>query len=207
MLVNGRLVGKVPLAQPVRVNAGSVDVELRAPGYKPTLRTVAVAGLQYQPVVIRLEREAGPSPEGRLAMPEGIGAKGDAGEAPSGNWRPWAIGGAIGGAAVGVGAGILGLARHNADINEFNRKGCFETGGMFVREPPNSDLGPCKTLNASAKNATTLSIVGFSAGAALGATALILFLTAPDNPGETRTAHATCVPDLARPGLACALRF
>ena len=73
VLVNGRPVGKVPLPQPVRVNAGTVDIELRAPGYKPTLRTVAVVGLQYQPVVIRLERE---------------GSGGQRCAAPAGRWSP-----------------------------------------------------------------------------------------------------------------------
>src|SRR5437868_6723538 len=52
VLVGGRRVGTVPLAAPVRVSEGSIDVELRAPGYRHGFRTLTVRGGQYQPVVI-----------------------------------------------------------------------------------------------------------------------------------------------------------
>lgn len=206
VLVNGRSVGKVPLAHPVRVSAGTVDIELRAPGYQRALRTLAVAGMQYQPVVVRLERESSARAEPLTTVPEaGLrGASTDPGPEP---WRRWAVGGALGGSAVGVGLGVLGLFRHNSGVNKFNRLGCFVSDGKFNREN-STDLGPCREAKADYENARTLSIVGFSSGAALGIAALVLHLTTPDgDSSEPRMARASCAPDLANPGLACAVRF
>ena len=193
VLVNGRLVGKVPLPQPVRVNAGTVDIELRAPGYKPTLRTVAVVGLQYQPVVIRLEREgtsdsAAPPPAGMGPLSLGSDAGGAAQP-----WRPWAIGGALAGSAVGIGVGVLGALQHDQKVTDFNKRPCAEAlDGAIVNKTTGMKDQTCANLHASYKNAKTMAIVGFTAGAALGVTALILYLTTPDSGGgSSETAMAT----------------
>jgi hypothetical protein len=60
VLVNGLVVGQVPLAGPLRVGAGEVDVELRAPGYRPATRRLHVEGGQYQRIVLRADREVSP---------------------------------------------------------------------------------------------------------------------------------------------------
>ena len=70
VLVNGRLVGKVPLPQPVRVIAGSVDIELRAPGYRAGLshhhrRRPPVPAGRHPPRARRARRAAPPSPAAR----------------------------------------------------------------------------------------------------------------------------------------------
>ncbi|MEP6652946.1 MAG: PEGA domain-containing protein [Myxococcales bacterium] len=57
VFVNGKLVGKAPLGDPIHVRAGDVHVELRAPGYVRSARSVNVRGGQYQSIVIRLEKE------------------------------------------------------------------------------------------------------------------------------------------------------
>jgi hypothetical protein len=211
VLVNGRPVGKVPLPQPVRVNAGTVDIELRAPGYKPTLRTVAVVGLQYQPVVIRLEREgtgdssASPPPGGG---PLSLGMDADRPVQP---WRPWAVGGALAGAAVGIGVGVLGAVNHDQKVTDFNKYPCAEApDGSIVNKNTGVKDQKCANLRASYKNAKTMAIVGFTAGAALGATALVLYLTTPSGGGGGETAMATAPVCAAGPGLVglgCTLRF
>jgi hypothetical protein len=210
VLVNGRPVGKVPLPQPVRVNAGTVDIELRAPGYKPTLRTVAVVGLQYQPVVIRLEREgsgdsAAPPPAG--GGPLSLGADSDR---PAQPWRPWAIGGAVAGSAVGIGVGVLGALQHDQKVTDFNKRECAEAAnGTIVIKSTGVKDQTCANLHTGYKNAKTMAIVGFTAGAALGVTALILYLTTPGG-GASETAMVNTPACSAGPGvvgLGCTLRF
>ena len=59
--ISGRRVGKLPLAEPVRVSAGQVDVDVAAPGYSPTQRTVTLVGGQYQRVVVHLVKVEAPA--------------------------------------------------------------------------------------------------------------------------------------------------
>jgi hypothetical protein len=232
VLVNGRTVGKVPLDRPVRVAEGSVDIELRAAGYKRGFRTVTVRGGQYQPVVIRLEREGVapgltpaaatlPAPAGPrgnvpvtgplLATPSPTSADvaASAGEAEGPHWRPWALGGAAAGAVVGVGLGVFEMLQHDRKVKEFNDRTCLETPRGVVRKPATPDDG-CVDLNTDYRNARTLSVVGFAAGGALAVTALVLYLTTPDGaPVETAAAAApiTCTPDLRHAGVSCLARF
>jgi len=58
--VAGRPVGRLPLATPVPVDEGTVDVEARAAGYQPMIRSISVRGGQYQKVVLRLDRSLEP---------------------------------------------------------------------------------------------------------------------------------------------------
>jgi hypothetical protein len=58
--VAGRPVGRLPLATPVPVDEGAVDIEARAVGYQPMIRTVTVRGGQYQKLVLRLDRSVEP---------------------------------------------------------------------------------------------------------------------------------------------------
>ncbi len=53
--VNGRSVGKLPLAESVWVSAGAVDVTVRAPSYRPALRSVVVAPRSRTKVHFTLE--------------------------------------------------------------------------------------------------------------------------------------------------------
>jgi len=55
VIVNGRSVGKLPLGEPVVVNVGAVDVEVRAPGYRSGSASAQVAAAQMATVVLRLE--------------------------------------------------------------------------------------------------------------------------------------------------------
>ena len=55
MTVNARDVGVLPLAEAIVVNAGNVDVELSLPGYRPMLRSITIAGGNYERLMLRLE--------------------------------------------------------------------------------------------------------------------------------------------------------
>lgn len=60
VLVNGNVVGRLPLPEPVRVTAGEIEVELRTPGHARASKSLRVEGRQFQKVVLRAEREAPP---------------------------------------------------------------------------------------------------------------------------------------------------
>jgi hypothetical protein len=208
VLINGKVVGKLPLPQPVRVSAGSVDLELRAPGYKRGFRTITLTGGQYQVVVMRLEPEGTPAAAASSPAPGG-GADVTASEAAPRDqrWRPWATWGALGGALVGAGVGYYSLEKHDSDVVSFNKLGCKEMGGSASSATNPNDNKRCAQLRADYKNARTLAIVSFSAAGALAVTSLVLYLTTPER--EARHARAACAPALAgeQRGLTCAFTF
>ena len=59
--VNGQIVGKLPLSGPVPVNAGNVDVEVTKEGWQRGYRSIAIAGGEYQRVLIRLDEAQAPT--------------------------------------------------------------------------------------------------------------------------------------------------
>lgn len=218
VLVGGRPVGKVPLGEPVRVSAGSVDVELRAPGYRSMLRTLTVAGGQYQPVVIRLERVAKDGTPLGAAGPHPPSA-GELGATPSGtSGRVWATRGAWAGAALGLGLGTAFAISHHRQVEDFNDRNCVVTpGGMILRREqrgggevgvPDSD---CVDRAARYDRTRTYEIVAFAVGGAFVATALVLHFTG--RAGETEAPAAgtalrpRCAPDFITRGLVCGATF
>src|SRR5262249_17945372 len=77
VVVDGRVVGKLPLPQPVRVNAGTVAVEVRAHGYLTIARSPAVAAGERTRGGVTRQAQPGP----RRARGGGAGA------GPSGSGR------------------------------------------------------------------------------------------------------------------------
>jgi hypothetical protein len=103
VVVNGAVAVRLPLAQPVTVTVGQVDLEFRATGYRSAVRTVTVNAYQYERIFVRLERESLSSPpDGERARRE-LAAPAQPGPAlnPGRTWKTPA------GAAIG--AGGLGL--------------------------------------------------------------------------------------------------
>jgi hypothetical protein len=209
VLMNGKVVGKLPLPEPVKVSAGSVDLELRAPGYKRGFRTIILTGGQYQVVVMRLERETAGGSEPPSPAPVDV-SSGEPGKRPP-NWRPWAVWGGIGGAALGLGIGWYGLKKHDSDVISFNKKGCKEMGNTAtVPNGTPAQNQECANLRASYRNARTLTIVSFSAAGALAVTSAVLYLTRPPEAAPREQARAprfACAPLLGQQGVTCAVSF
>jgi hypothetical protein len=199
VLVNGRRVGQLPLPGPLRVSAGSVDVELNAPGYTRAFRSVTVSAGQYQTVVLRPVAEVVQRHPDFPPPPPPPPA-----EHPS-NWHRWAAVGAFAGAAVAAGAGVFGIVRYNDRVGTFN-KTCDEgSPGALSKATHLPDAG-CASLQSEYQGARTLSIIGFSVAGALAATGVVFLVTTPVRSNGDRITWS-CTPDVVRVGAACRTTF
>jgi hypothetical protein len=194
VLVNGRSVGKLPLANAIRVNAGSVDVEVNAAGHQRGFRTITVGPTEFQTVVLRLERiqGAGPPPP----PPTEAGTP----------WQRWAAIGVFAGGAVFAGMGTYGVIRHNDRVESFNGK-CAEGPMGALDKGTGQPSGACADLQSQYQGARTLTIVGYSVAGALVAAGVVLLLTTPDQPQAESRLSLSCGPSLGVLGAACAGRF
>jgi len=213
--INGREVGKLPLADAVRVSAGEVDIEVQQPGYVGAQRTVTIVGGQYQKIVIHLTREAAPSPEPRAAVAPEAGPAPvrpvDSGPAPGPSSTRVALKwGAAGLAGAGLVTGVVFTILHSSNVSTFDSS-CAIKGGVAVGKASGLPDASCaSTLNTS-KTYQDVMIAGYVAAGAFAATWLVLKLTEPSSaPGETAAQALRgplCGPTSSGIGLACAVRF
>jgi hypothetical protein len=224
VLVNGRTVGQLPLAQPIAVSAGNVDVEVRAPGYQSRMRTITVAGNQYQPVVIRLAKESVASAvatvgTARAAPGLNRGSPQDSVESvrddvagpPPSRWRPVTVGLTLGGAALGLGLGGYGFWQYNHHATAFNKRGCFETKtGAAVGANGLTD-GTCARSMTDYRNARVLEIAGFAVAGAFSTATLLVYFLGPDHESFSarlpNAAFLACLPVVPHAGIGCVLTF
>ncbi len=218
--VNGRSVGKLPLAEPVRVSAGQVDVEMRAPGYVSAQRTLSIVGGQYQRLVLHLAKEAAAESPGAATKPaEGVATNpGPAGagpvasgEAPPSQARIALKWGAAGLAGVGLAVGVVAAILHSQNVSKFDSftPECFDDNGKAV-DKNGAAVSACQPSLSAYRSDMTWEIVGFVGAGAFAATWLILqFTEGPSHPGgvDHALARPLCVPSLSGVGLACAVRF
>lgn len=120
VLIGGKPVGRLPLPMPVALDEGPVDIEGKADGFAPVLRSVTVFGGQYQKVVLRLNPELPPATNSQAALDDatvltlGPGAVA-AEEVPGFYRRPWFWG--VAGSAV-LGAIIAGVVLSGGERTE-----------------------------------------------------------------------------------------
>jgi hypothetical protein len=211
--VNGRVVGNLPLGGPVRVEAGSVAVEVRAAGYLPVVRTIVVPakGLARQPIVmvaVNINTGENPTPE-RALPPPIVDKPNDADKPPK---RKHKSSGARTGAGVVVGVAGLGalgtgvgfhLLRESR-ANQFNRDLCVYSNGMVTGKEG------CQSQYDSIQMARNVAIAGYIATPILlGVSAYLLFSgdsSDSDDEAAARNRRLACAPALG-PGLTCAARF
>jgi hypothetical protein len=75
VLIDGHVVGKLPLEDAVVVNAGRVDVELRAPGHRSDNTTIDIAAGHTKSIVLRLAPSLPGAPQGATARADEPGAR------------------------------------------------------------------------------------------------------------------------------------
>ena len=222
--VNGRLAGKLPLQEPVRVSAGEVEVELRADGYAPAQRTLTIVGGQYQRLVLHLAKEvptsAGDSTSGVKVSGDQRPQSGSTSVAPLLATAPpagepstgravlkWSAAGLAG---VGLVVGVVATVAHGNNVSAFNNHvpACEDKSGMAVHGD-GSPAPECQGSLDSYRSDTTWAIVGFAGAGAFAVTWLILQLTEGSHAGAVEHARAAplCAPSLSGLGLSCELRF
>ena len=175
--VNGRVVGKLPLKEAVRVSAGEVEVELHAPGYVPMQRTLTIVAGQYQRLVLHLTKEAlasaGDVPSVDKVAADQTQTSGSTAVTPLVATPPpadqpstarsvvkWSAAGLAG---VGLVVGIVATVEHGKNISAFNSmSGCFDDNGMAVHAN-HSPAPECQGTLNSYRNDKTWAIVGFTA--------------------------------------------
>lgn len=167
--LNGRLVGTLPLAEPVRATVGSYTLDVRLEGHYPSQRPISIMGGALVRETVQLER----LPDEPVAAAGGRGqhgspsAQGDATlEGPSSRrWLTWALVGASG-VAAGTTVGALIFREVYADRWNDNTR-CLE--------PDRTRAEVCGSERDKVNTAEDVAVVSgvltglFAAGALLSA--------------------------------------
>jgi hypothetical protein len=227
--VEGRVVGVLPLARPVRVAAGTVGVEVRAEGYLAASRstTIAVGELTRETMSLtKIDPPPAPSPRSPPALarslspplarsPLGdprasppslhvgqVGIDGSEKEGEGGGGRPaaWIT---AGGAAFFAGGLVVALVKrsHYAGIVTAHQADatCAQAGDRFT----GVGAPACAAAATNRDQATILAKVSGGLAGALALTSALLFMTAPSAPDR----RIACAPGAPDPFVACALTF
>ncbi len=201
LLVDGLVVGRLPLPRPLRVAVGSIGVEVRASGYLPVSRPVTIAAGELSRETITLQKvvAAPPQPIALASLPAARAAERP--EDPGGGWqRPaaWLSGGA---AVLFAAAAVVALIARGQDAGEVDgalRNGrCFQEGDQFRGDGARD----CANAATDRDRAATLALAsaGLAGGFALAST--IFFVTAPRSDPDAQVHIGLAAP---RARLACA---
>lgn len=226
--VDGELVGKLPLERAVAATAGSVAVEVRAPGYLTMVRSsqIATGGVTREsfnlqpiapaatepvagnptrpaPVAVRVPVTEDPAPAVRdratdQPPPSGEGDAGGPGM-PAGHIAAIVSGG------LAVGALAFALYEH---VKWQDRVSTFERNNTCYTNVSGHGSPWCNTVYEDGQTARTLAFVGYGAAGALAAAAIVFYVITPA-PSSTSVACAID-PGIVGPsnlGVSCGGRF
>jgi PEGA domain len=229
--VNGVLAGKLPLTAPVRVSAGEIEVELRAPGFVRESKTLRLEAGQYQRIVLRASKQTvapppvpvvGPAPPPatpstttvvvkleereraqQAPVPATTSSSGPSTGRAAAKWVTWVLG------AAALGVGTYGVTQNSSLVAAFN-KTCAIKNGQAVDRTLGLANKDCEAKRSDYESKAHLGTAGFIAGGVLVATGLVLWLTEPAASASKDTAGLSCAPSLTDrlgPAVGCALRF
>lgn len=126
--LNGRLVGRLPLAEPVRATVGSYVLDVRLEGHYPSQRPIVLSGGALLREAVQLEplpsEQGAASASGQLRGYSASGQDPRLEEAPSRRWLTWALVGASGAAAASSLGAFIFREIHAARWNDNSR--CLE---------------------------------------------------------------------------------
>jgi hypothetical protein len=220
VVVNGRVVGALPLPSPVKLPARTTEVVVRAPGHSERREMVPIAGGQRHALTVTLETVEkpiasapvvttapvpSPTPASATPTPLAVGDRAaDIGQPSSGlRTAAWLAGGAA------LVAGGTGLVLHMAA-----RSKATEISAMCANPPQNVAAMPggpltfdeCQDRLGTWESYRRWSIVSYVSAAALGLTAGVLFWTSrpPSTSASTRnSAQATVRCGPSPSGISC----
>jgi hypothetical protein len=206
--LDGKEIGKAPLAAPARVGVGTHAIAASAEGYDPTATEVTVAGEDQRVVDLVLAKHVVEPPPPPVAPPVSVAPPVAAPVAsplvvstavePATKEQPvnklriaGIVTGAVGvaGIAAGVACWVTAKGRHNSAVNSFNQN-------------PNDD-SRANQLQSQAQNYMTAANVSLIAGGALTALGVVMSLytvIVPDGKVATDT-HVHLMPAVG-PGFA-----
>ena len=204
VLVDDHPVTTLPLTAPVRVVAGTLSLQVRAPGYESVSRSVTVAAGGEAREVVRLTRIARPGgamlSEDRPAVIT-TRARPEVTSTPGGTQRVLGWSSMVGG-LLGLGIGAAGRAVREGAVDEYNNQALCP-GRLATLQP-----GDCQSLVDRVESMELLSTIGLVAGGALAVTSIVLLATAPSpRRGAEVGARIGCIVGPGTLGLQCAGRF
>jgi PEGA domain len=221
VMVNGRKVGVLPLAAPVRVVYGPAELEVRASGHRPDRRAVIVVGRQRHEVAVTLEpepvalsaaRSAPPvpgqvppiDPGTQLATTSPLALTASESSEKASWLRPAAWASATA-AAVALSVGIYGTTRWHAKADDFDSHKSPTSG---LRDCGIDDAGRggpgCAGLYSDMRRARATAIAGYVAGGVLGAGSAAMFILSAS---RSNRSTASCLPSVALVGGGCIFTF
>ncbi|HVU49732.1 MAG TPA: PEGA domain-containing protein [Polyangia bacterium] len=211
--LNGRSVGAMPLAAPLRAPAGSNALQVSAPGHLPVARTVIVpaGGIARETIVLvpiaESSAPATPAPaETKAGAPVLVAAPVSA----AGAETRWSTSRTVGAALIAGSGAALVTAVVFTFVRDSRAK-TFNADNCTTAVPGTYGPAGCKADHDAVEQALYLAIGGYGAAAVLAGVGIPLLMSTPGDPG----AHAAsagiglalrCGPSLER-GFACAGLF
>ena len=186
--VGGELAGRLPLAAPVRVTIGAQQVEVRAPGYVASTRTLSIeAAAKINESFALAEVPPPPEPSSPALLERGPAlpapARDTTEHAQSGKrTAAWVV---LAGAAVLLGGGITMQALREHEVGLYNNDSlCFQG--------PGSRDDVCGSHRDAANNYTIAAIVLYAGSAGAGLASGYLFLRRTSSSSRPAAARVTC---------------
>ena len=214
VVVNHRPAGTLPLAAPVRVAKGRVEVEVSAPGYTTLTQSRSVAGGDRQRLTVNLERvsvatapgEGAKQPPPAASSPPVAAvptARAPASPSTDESSAPrsrigWGLGIGTGVALAGAVVETIVWQKHRSDFNS--------NGACDAQSATRGGAG-CDSLYNSIHTAETVAIIGYAVAAALGVGSAVVLLTGKTSEPTGTGTHLACAPSLGSTFVSCALRF
>ncbi|HET6283745.1 MAG TPA: PEGA domain-containing protein [Polyangia bacterium] len=207
---HGRVVGALPLARPIRLVEGQVEIVLKHPDYATVSRTLKLMGGTEERLQVNLQKVAQVS---NLVQPSTTTPPNDSSSVPA--WRraaPWVT---LATAAGAVGFAVFEHIAWQGGVTDFDaetfRLPSGQTVAACAASATKHGMTPrCDQLYSDYTSARTLAFVGYGVGGVLAVTSAILFFRRPDESraSTSKSARAAmCSPDLRLAGLACAFTF
>lgn len=173
--LNGLPAGQLPVA-PLRVVAGTVNVEIRSKDFETLRKSIAVEPGKSLTERIVLTTPAAPAPPA-----EGAPAEERRPDTPPPTMRFFAWG-TLSAAGAFLGSAVVAEFMREYNANRYNDDGlCFQPG-LGSRDKQ------CGAYRGRAEAAQTIETIGYVAAGALGVASVVLFLTGPTSPNSKSTA-------------------
>jgi hypothetical protein len=218
VLVNGRARGTLPLAAPLRLDRGPIELRLQASGYLPVVRSLMVRGGARQALSIALRPASALAPAAAASpAPAPVVLLGPPPATPRVPPRPTSALRPLAWTAAGVAAGSLAFAvvetviaaRRSDDFNQ-------HTGPASTPAGPTAPAPDCQTaqltdacrqLQDAWQRARTLAIIGYAGAGVFAGASAALFVIAHRHAAAPAAGQWACAPTLRGAGLACDLVF